>query len=225
MRILHHWMLDPASRQVRLLLNEKKLHYELCEENPWLPREAFYALNVSGRPPVLVDSTTAGKRIIAESRAILEYIEEIHPNPPLLAPEPVERAEARRIAQWFDGKFADEVNAYLLYEKLEKGLSSLGPPDPAALREGKQALRSHLEYIEWLAERRNWLAGRYLSHGDLVAAAHFSCIDYLGDMPWDDFPAVKSWYQRLKSRPGFRALLKDKIPIAAPAAHYTNLDF
>ncbi len=225
MRTLHYWILDPASRQARLALNEKKLHYELFEENPWAPRDAFFALNASGKPPVLVDHSPSGKRIIGDNHAILEYLEEIHPNPPLLSSDPIERAEARRITQWFDQKFADEVNAYLLYEKLEKGLSGLGAPDPNALRHGREALRLHLNYIEWLTERRNWLSGRYISHADIAAGAHLSCIDYLGDIPWEDFPGAKSWYQRLKSRPTFRSLLKDRIPIAAPATHYTNLDF
>ncbi len=225
MQKIYFWPLDPASRQVRLALAEKRLRFESIEENPWRPGENFYALNPTGRPPVFIDDGPEGRRVVAETHAILEYLEEVYPSPALLPDTPVDRAEVRRLVQWFDGKYAEEVNAFLLYEKIEKRFAGLGSPDPAILREGRQNLRFHLDYITWLADRRNWLGGRKMSYADLVAAAHLSCSDYLGDVPWEDFPVAKSWYQRLKSRPGFRALLKDKIPGMPPASHYTDLDF
>ena len=49
---------------------------------------------------------------------------------------------------------------------------------------------------------------------DLAAAAHLFGLDYLGDVPWAEFPAVKGWYQRLKSRPSFRPLAR-RQPCAA----------
>ena len=60
---------------------------------------------------------------------------------------------------------------------------------------------------------------------DFAAAAHLSVIDYFGDVPWRDFPAVKTWYMKLKSRPCFRPLLADRWPGLAPAPHYDDLDF
>ena len=72
---------------------------------------------------------------------------------------------------------------------------------------------------------RDWLAGRRLSLADFAAAAHLSVIDYFGDVPWRDFPAVKTWYMKLKSRPCFRPLLADRWPGLAPAQHYDDLDF
>ena len=60
---------------------------------------------------------------------------------------------------------------------------------------------------------------------DFAAAAHLSVIDYFGDVPWKDFPAVKTWYMKLKSRPCFRPLLADRWPGLAPAQHYDDLDF
>ncbi|HAE03625.1 MAG TPA: glutathione S-transferase, partial [Rhodospirillaceae bacterium] len=59
----------------------------------------------------------------------------------------------------------------------------------------------HLGYIGWLAERRTWLAGEELTLADLTAAAHLSCVDYIGDVPWNDHPEAKDWYARIKSRP------------------------
>ena len=106
------------------------------------------------------------------------------------------------------------MNGYLLHEKLEKRLLKLGAPDLYAMREGRDALRMHLIYIERLLQARDWLAGRRLTLGDLAAGANISVLDYFGDIPWRDFPALKTWYMRLKSRPAFRPLLSR--PLARP---------
>ena len=74
-------------------------------------------------------------------------------------------------------------------------------------------------------DRRNWLAGSYLSLADLSAAAYFSCLDYLNEVPWGDYPLAREWYARMKSRPSFQPLLKDFLPGVPPPIHYTDLDF
>ena len=86
-------------------------------------------------------------------------------------------------------------------------------------------LRHHLGYIGHLADRRRWLAGDEMSFADLAAAAHLSAVDYLGEVPWDRYPAAKTWYMRLKSRRSFRPLLADRVAGFAPPPHYDDLDF
>jgi glutathione S-transferase len=224
-RTLHHFPLDPASRQVRLALGEKRLPFVEVQVRYWESPPEFAKLNPSGVTPVLVETRHQRTAVICESRAILEHIEEQEPEPALLGREPGERAEARRLLQWFDRKFDNEVNGFLLHEKMEKRLLRLGAPDLSSLRRGRDALRQHLDYIEGLLQARDWLAGRRMSLADFAAAAHLSVIDYFGDVPWKDFPAVKTWYMKLKSRPAFRPILADRWPGLAPAAHYDDLDF
>ena len=220
-RILHHFPLDPASRQVRLALGEKRLPFTEQTVRYWEQPDAFLDLNPSGVTPVMVE----GDLVLCESRTILDHLEETVPEPPLLGRAPEERAEVRRLVLWFDRKFDLEVAGFLLHEKMEKRLLGLGAPDLAALRQGRESLRHHLAYLEALLSARDWLAGRRLSMADFAAAAYLSVIDYLGDVPWDGFPTVKTWYMKLKSRPAFRPLLADRWPGLVPAAHYDDLDF
>ncbi len=224
-RTLHHFPLDPASRQVRLALGEKRLPFADVVVRYWEQPKEFLALNPTGAPPVLVEEQNGRRLVVCEARAILEHLDETVPEPALLGREPAERAEARRLMQWFDRKFDNEVNALLLLEKLEKRLLKMGAPDLYAMRQGRDALRLHLAYLESLLAQRDWLAGRRLSLADFAAGAHISVIDYFGDIPWRDFPAVKTWYMKVKSRPAFRPLLADRWPGLAPAAHYDDLDF
>ncbi len=224
-RVLYHFPLDPASRQVRLALGEKRLAFTDQVVRYWEAPPELLALNPSGAPPVLVESGDKGRIVVCEARAILEHLEETAPEPALLGRAPAERAEARRLMQWFDRKFDFEVASLLLHEKMEKRLLRLGAPALANLRAGRDGLREHLKYLEGLLRERDWLAGRRMSLADFAAAAYISVIDYFGDVPWRDFPAVQTWYMKLKSRPCFRPLLADRWPGLPPAGHYDNLDF
>ncbi len=224
-RTLHHFPLDPFSRQARLALGEKKLAFAEIIERYWDRPESLGALNPAGLPPVLVEADDAARLTVCESRAVLEYLEEAYPQTPLLGHDPAERAEARRLQQWFDRKFDFEVNGFLLYEKMEKRLLGLGAPDLAGIRRGRDGVRSHFHYLDSLLAARDWLAGRRLSLGDIAAAAHISVVDYIGEAPWEQFKNVKTWYMKIKSRPCFRPLLADRMPGLPPSPHYHDLDF
>jgi glutathione S-transferase len=93
-----------------------------------------------------------------------------------------------------------------------------------AIRGGREALKTALIEIGIAAERNGYLAARECSLGDLAVAAHVSALDYFGEIPWAEHPAVAEWYMRMKSRPGFRTLLSDRIPGQPPVAHYAELD-
>lgn len=219
---LYHQPLSASCRKVRLFLGEKRIDHDLRIEAPWERRADFLALNPAGEVPVLenADGTT-----LADSQAIVEYIEERHRDPPLIGTDASERAEVRRLVGWFDRKFNAEVTENLVGEKVFSRLSRIGHPDSRAIRAGHQNVRGHLEYISFLMERRSWLAGDRLTLADLTAAAHLSAVDYLGDVPWDAYEEAKTWYARIKSRPSFRPLLADYIPGLAPASVYADLDF
>ena len=93
------------------------------------------------------------------------------------------------------------------------------------MRTGYLALRYHIEYLGWLAETRKWLAGGTLSLADFAAAAHLSCLDFIGDVDWKLSAPAKDWYARIKSRPSFRGLLVDRVAGLTPPEHYADLDF
>jgi glutathione S-transferase len=139
------------------------------------------------------------------------------------------RAEVRRLVDWFLGKFEGEVTGYLVNEKIYKlempKEQGGGAPDSTVLRAARSNIKHHLKYVGYLAGTRDWLAGPRLTFADLAAAATISCVDYLGEVPWDDDEQAKHWYSRIKSRPSFRSLLADKILAMPPSPSYADLDF
>ena len=97
---LYGYFRSSAAYRVRIALNLKGLS---CEYAPvHLSRgggeqlaPAFRKLNPQGLVPVLQD----GERVLVQSLAIIEYLEEIHPQPPLLPKKPEARARVRALAQ------------------------------------------------------------------------------------------------------------------------------
>ena len=96
---LYNYFRSSASYRVRIALNLKGLSYEYATVH--LKRgggeqfaPAFHALNPQSLVPVLED----GELRLTQSLAIMEYIEEKHPEPPLLPRLPGERARVRALA-------------------------------------------------------------------------------------------------------------------------------
>ena len=202
-------------------MGEKKMLFILKDEEPWRLSADLYKLNPAGTLPVFLNDGS----VVVGHYAISEYLEETVQETPLIFGSSKQRAEIRRLMEWFDDKFYREVYRNIVLEKVHKRFANGQAPDSKILKIGLNNLGYHLEYVEWLLEKHQYLAGEELSLADLTAAAHFSIIDYLGDVPWDEFSASKLWYSKLKSRPSFKELLKDTIRGILPSKNYTNLDF
>ena len=218
---LYHFPLSPFSRKVRLSLAEKRIEVELVEERYWEQSAEFLRRNPAGMVPIL---RLDGKNY-TESTAICEYLEDLYPTPELMPKDIAEKYEVRRLVDWFDDKFYNEVTKKLLNERVIKKISGEGYPDSKNVKKGAKRIKYHLDYMAWLLERRRWLAGDIMTLADFSAAAQLSCLDYLSDVDWNRSVAVKDWYAKIKSRPAFRNILADQVPGFPPPRHYNDLDF
>lgn len=226
MRSLLHMPFDPACRLIRLMLAEKGLAARFVETPPWSRENDLVQHNPAMTVPVLIDEPpTGGEVAVAPVSAIAEYLEEAYREPSLLPATSAARAEARRLVHWFDQKFESEVNALIVRRRIDGKLQGRRWGDPEPIRAAIDAIAWHLDYLSYLLERRAFLAGDRLTLADLAGAAHLSVNDYFGLVPWADFLEVKSWYQRMKSRPSMRPILADRLSNTPPAAHYADLDF
>ncbi len=227
---LYHHAFCPLSRFARVSLGEYGLEPDLIEERVHERRREFLVLNPAGQTPVLVDEAAG---VVPGANIIAEYLDETRGlalgDHRLLPDDPLGRIEVRRLLEWFNTKFYAEVSSWLVQEKIFKrhltGDQGGGAPNMDLVRAARSNIRYHLRYIGWLTSQRNWLAGDKLTYADLAAAAHISCADYLGDVPWGEDENAKNWYARVKSRPSFRALLADRVTGLQPAAVYADLDF
>jgi maleylacetoacetate isomerase len=98
---LYGYFRSSAAYRVRIALNLKKLPYDhqavhLTRSGGWQWSEEFRAINPQKRVPALALSTG---EVLLQSLAIIEYLDEIHPEPPLLPADAIERAQVRAFAQ------------------------------------------------------------------------------------------------------------------------------
>jgi glutathione S-transferase len=230
MLTLFHHPFCPHSRFIRLALGEYGLSARLVEERTWERRKDFLILNPAGTTPVLVEE---GQPPVPGAGIIAEYLDEtrgaeLGPHR-FLPAATAARVEVRRLMSWFNDKFFAEVTGPLTMERLYKrhlpASAGGGSPETEVMRVARHNIRYHLSYIGWLVRTRDWLAGERMSYADLAAATHLSAADYLGDVPWNEDEAAKTWYARLKSRPSFRPLLAETLAGIPPSETYANLDF
>lgn len=230
MLTLFHHPLFASCRFVRLAFGEFGEELALIEEKPWTRRKEFLTLNPAGTLPVLL---AEGDVPVVGAAVIAEYLDEtrgaLKRDRRLLAENPIDRAEIRRLSEWYLVKAEGEVTRHLVRERVLKPLMPAnqggGSPDSAAIRAARANIRQHMKYTNWLAGTRNYLSGPRITYADLAAAATLSVLDYLGEIGWAEYPAAREWYTRVKSRPSFRPLLADRVRGLSPAAHYADLDF
>ena len=97
---LYSFFRSSAAYRVRIALGLKGLPYEyspvhLSRGGGEQLRPEFRSVNPQALVPVLQD----GERLLSQSLAIIEYLDEVHPDPPLLPKTPAERARVRALAQ------------------------------------------------------------------------------------------------------------------------------
>jgi glutathione S-transferase len=226
--ILYHYTLCPFSRIIRVVLKEKGVKFELKLEKYWEHREQFLNISPGAVLPVLFNSDTGNS--YSGFYALFEFIEQNFPEHSILPLNYSAQYSARRVTEWFNSKFYDEVTRYLIEEKVLKtivpGLNA-NPLNSALIRMAKKNILSHMSYVDSLLKKSgsNYLVSDKVGLADLAAASHFSVLDYINDVPWEYSSKVKSWYALMKSRPSFQEILKETVPGIYRAPHYTDPDF
>ena len=161
--LFHHPMLA-SCRFVRLAFGEYGEELALIEEKPWTRRKEFLALNPAGTLPVLL---AEGDVPIVGASVIAEYLDEtrgvLKRERRLFAEDPMDRAEIRRLADWYpdqDRKRGDAAPGARARaeaadaERAGRRLAGFGG-DPRGARQHPPAHEIHQ-----LAGRHAQLAGR-----------------------------------------------------------------
>lgn len=195
---------SPPAWRVWLALEHKRIPYEAVrlsfdkEEN----RTAdFLKLNPRGKVPVIVHEGWA----LAESGAILEYLEEVWPEIPLLPGQSTQRAEARQKAREAELYLGEAVG------RLSQLAFGSAEPDPAKLKAAREALAQELPRWE-AALAGEWLAGE-LSIADFTAYPAARMLRRVGErkpqFAADDLigPRLAAWMARIEALPCYPATI------------------
>ena len=169
----------PYCARARIALAEKGLEYEVMEVDLSDRPQWIYEKNPTGRVPVIEEDAW----ILPESSVILEYLEERYPEPPLLPPDPGDRALAR---VWIF-RHDDFTKPYYALRRDEEGAA--------------EKFDEQLAKLEDALSRQPWLTGAEYGLADIAYVPWvLRARDMLG-VSLDGFPAVRDWLARLEERP------------------------
>ena len=174
----------PYAARARIVLAEKGLEVEtveidLSDRPAWL-----YEKNPAGRVPVIEEDDG---RPLAESAVIMEFLEERYPEPPLLPPDPADRA-AVRLLIFRDG---DLTAPYYALRRGDEGAA--------------EKLDAALGRFDGLLGEQPYLGGAEYGLADIALVPWFlRARDMLG-VELDGFPALSDWLARLEQRPAIAA--------------------
>ena len=147
---LYNYYRSSASFRVRIVLELKGLPYDYVPVNLLVGEQrqpSFRGIAADGMVPVLED----GAHHLSQSMAIMEYVDEIHPTPPLLPPDALGRAQVRALAQ----SIACEVHPLNNLRVLKYLVGPLQQDEAAKLnwyrhwaREGLEAFERQLQALD-----------------------------------------------------------------------------
>jgi len=186
---------NPAKVQTYLIEKELDLPTEtvsLAEGDQRKP--AFLAVNPLGKLPVLeLDDGSA----LTESLAIIEYLEELHPDPPLIGTHPAERARVRGLERQCDLGVLIPIARFIHATASPLGL----PPVPEVAKQSWEALEKNLVVLDARIGEGPFVAGERPTIADctLWAGLQFAAFR---DVEIDPrYAHVAAWRARFAKRP------------------------
>jgi glutathione S-transferase len=220
-------------QKVRITLREKGLDWSAVEVNLFKNEQydpAYLKLNPAGVVPTLQH----GDDVVTESTLICEYLDELHPAPPLMPATPVARAQVRRWSKIVDEGLHEgvsEISFSAMFRERMKAMSeaerqirfeNVGDPkrrdrfmstfehgarSPFVLHAVAAFERAFARLETHLSDGRAWIMGDAPTLADIAIMPYIGRLHFLGlvDLWIGHRPAVRRWFDRVQDWPSYQA--------------------
>lgn len=193
----------PNPRKVRVYLAEKGIQVPLQKVDLMAGEQRspeFLKINPLGGVPVLeLDDGT----LIPESLAIIEYFEELYPNPPLIGTDPVSRARVRAYERRCEQGVLAQAST--MFQHTNPFFAGRVDQTPKVAEIARKNLTARLAWLNNELKDREWVAGDSISIADitLLIGIDFSrTSQYTLDPAWTH---LIRWHTAMKARPSAKA--------------------
>ena len=197
--------IGPNPRMVRMFMAEKGIDVPKVEVDLMRGdnrKEPYLSKNAHGQMPCLEldDGAT-----ICEITAICEYLEDRHPNPPLIGKTPEEKAETRMWTRRVDLNICEPMaNGFRFSQGLPLFKDRIVTVPEAA--DGlKKIARNRIEWLDAQMADRDYVVGKRFSLADILLYAFLDFGGQVGQPLAPENKNLSSWFARVKARPSSAA--------------------
>jgi glutathione S-transferase len=197
--------LGPNPRMVKMFMAEKGLDLPRVEidlmagENRQPP---YQSKNPAGQTPALeLDDGS----VITEITAICEYLDEIHPDPPLIGVTPEERAATRMWTRRIDLNICEPLASGFRFSQGLPLFQNRIRCIPHAADDLKTLAQERLTWLDGLIAGRPFVAGDRLTLADILLFAFLDFGQAVGQPLNPDNRNIAAWFERMKARPSAAA--------------------
>ena len=216
--ILYDHPLSPYAQKVRIMLREKKQKFEaVIPDELGSGQDRGYSRH---NPRLEVPALAVNGTTLFDSTIILEYLEDLLPDPPLRPVDPLARARCRLIEEVCDTH----------YEAINWGLGELrffkrGGDQAAALRETAATETAALQaWLDSQIGESGWLTGDDYGWADLVAVPYVTMSQIFGFEP-DPSSKLNNWLEQVTARPAVAKTISEAAAaVAGMDAYSSRLD-
>jgi glutathione S-transferase len=197
--------IGPNPRVVRMFMAEKGI--EIPREDVDLlkgdnRREPYLQKNSAGQMPALeLDSG----HCVTEITAICEYLEDIHPNPPLIGANPEQKAEARKWTRRIDLNICEPMaNGFRFSQGLPLFKDRIVTVPEAA--DGlKRMAQDRLKWLDGEMAGKDFVCGKRFTLADIMLYVFLDFGNTVGQPLNPEFANINAWFKRVAERPSTKA--------------------
>lgn len=207
--IIHGARPSPFVRKVIVFAAEKQIPVKVQAAGFGRGADAYLNGSPFGKIPVLED----GDFLLADSSAIITYLDAIKPGEEMIPAAP--RARARTIwYEEFGDTIAQPVGQKIFFNRAVARSIKREPDLAAADRAEAEEMPKLYDYLEGVLPDSGWLVEDRFTLADLAAANPIINVGYVSDgLTADRWPATHRWIEAVKARPSVAAAMAQEAPI------------
>ena len=188
----------PFAHRARIVLEEKKLPYEIAYFEPRNRPAELAAISPDARSPTLLDD--GGNTRVWDSLVVIEYLDERYPDVPFMPRDAPARARVRLLMREVDAKLLPTMGP-IVEEVVHK---AAGPRDEAKVEAGIGQFRKALAPWQVRLEDQTFLLGDMLTLADIALftpiASMIRLVGERGEIP-ESLTVLRAWRDRIAARP------------------------
>ena len=187
---------SPYARKVRVVLREKNIEFKEIVDVPLNRDTLTKNLNPLGKIPILIED---GKEPLFDSKVIIQYLDNLVPNPLFYPASPIENVSAKLVEAAADG-VSDALVLICLENVRQEKLRSSDWKDRQATK-----IYQGAKYLSDYLGAKQFYVGDHFTIADVSA---FSCLEYL-DLRFPKFnwkikhPNLKNYWDIHKNRQSY----------------------